>query len=574
MNCRECSLRFTLIRQNNRNLCFSSHQIQNCLETNFKHLENEKLNLKCLKCTEFFKKKTLTVSNRLCFPLRALPNCKRLDPVTSKCALCDDLFFLDESSAACLRRRNLLLANCRQFNRRQDECAKCAQHFSLQNGECVPSVYESIPNCLVQLKAAKQCLICDSGYFVFGLSECRKVTQEVSDCSHYDSGQKCDFCNKGYHLREQQCEEIRGGAVEGVSARTLRLLNSGQPVRLETPRDPKESSKKTTSQNKSTQIRNGLVSTENDLKLDRKSKEEEKKSISTESKETPQANAHLINSFQSRRLMQNSDKNGNIVENQNIDIANREFIKDKQASLTQEQPNKSILDSIENRTEQSGSDSTGKGKKSRSDAVISSNQMDENIKSLQKNLKSMINEKTPEEVSQIEKQLEAMQPNDLFGRTPSSQRETLGDRNGANWQGRSHFEEAHTLDSRSGLISQKKITEKPNYIFDHAQVVYPKLRQRFSSSVSQKPSICGLCQPMYGFSLKSAKCTHFGEKGCLVPNRNSSTSAISLKNPCLVCAPGYFQMDDGICFKNPPNFQFLFRFFKLIFLVSFLLFHN
>ena len=224
LNCLECQESFTLLTQQNRDLCFYSHKIQNCEKTGFVQLEKNQLDLSCLKCNDLFRKRKISISNQLCFPLRAIPNCKTLDPNRSLCEECDDLYFLNQEFT-CVKRKNLTFANCRKFSINSDSCGECEDGFELLSSgdQCSPVEFQTIENCQIQMKGKLECLICLEGFFVNSEKKCASVDIPISNCRNYASSNACAFCDEGFSVRQGICEPILGFEKldSGVSGKTI-----------------------------------------------------------------------------------------------------------------------------------------------------------------------------------------------------------------------------------------------------------------------------------------------------------------------------------------------------------------
>ena len=570
LNCKECLSSFTLLSQDSRDLCFFSHKIQNCSETGFFQSQINKLNLTCLKCNYLFRKKEITISNQLCFPLRAIPNCKTLNPINSKCQECDDLFYLNQDQV-CKKRNNLQFTNCKRFSIMNDFCGECEDGYQLNSsGNCSPISFEIINNCQIQFKGKLECLVCADGYFVSESKTCLPVNP-IFNCINYQTQNQCAFCEEGFRVVDGICEEIFNQPIidTGIKAESLRNSEIPEFIVEATTSDPTSTVETTVTVLDSPEdlVNSGLIELEDNLlptdSIVISSDPNNVNSSQTlrmlqgnfdileggknlfmdqfNSKDSSKSGNSILDGGKNLILNQlkpdNSSKSGNSLLN-----SGKQLLFDKIKPEEPPRPNNSIANVQENLFESTSDKMTDAilGKDSNSmikdlvsnqiknkisdkvgdiapDSIknLTTDQLKAQIENKKDDVLKNLKDKTPNQLNLLKDKLKDLNPDD-----PQILKEVIKEEN-----------------TQQNLVIpvEKPVPEpiKPVVIQSVDQInsiiasdgkivqsvfVVPSFQNENSSSKSKEPMICGLCKPMYQYSTISNKCTKIIEDGCMIIN--------------------------------------------------------
>ena len=213
MNCKECSEDFVLLTKGNRKMCFYEYKVENCAKTLSRQSPDGSIfDINCLKCESNFRRNQLVFSRPVCYPLRFMKNCKKINLQTNMCDICDDLYFLN-SSNICTRRINLSIKFCQKLDPGADNCQQCMEGYDLSSNRATCSIKKSssIPGCKIQNSVEKGCLVCENDFFLRASdSSCQKVSQNINNCAKYLTKSICMMCKIGYLLKQsaigQTCE--------------------------------------------------------------------------------------------------------------------------------------------------------------------------------------------------------------------------------------------------------------------------------------------------------------------------------------------------------------------------------
>ena len=89
--------------------------------------------------------------------------------------------------------------------RSKTECEVCVDGFGfVEEGELRKCVEMSVDNCskFKQIDPY-ECVVCDEGFYLQD-GNCQKVIKKITDCHSYLSQNKCQECEEGFILTEQQ----------------------------------------------------------------------------------------------------------------------------------------------------------------------------------------------------------------------------------------------------------------------------------------------------------------------------------------------------------------------------------
>ena len=242
-NCVKCQKGYITAETQTGVSCFRNYQIDNCDANNSKFMIDLKnasvsnFQLDCSKCDSNYFKKPSRNAVSMCFRMALIEHCRETDPVTSKCAKCEDLFFLQDQpnqSRTCVRRKSLNIQHCLKFDIKTDGCGQCEESFTLtdDNKSCQKKVTQTVKGCLLAKGLGFKCVLCDSQHFLNPEDgKCQEIETKVDNCLEYISKSECQTCSNGYYLKsisdlERECAKDKDDFKwnEGNVAETVELI--------------------------------------------------------------------------------------------------------------------------------------------------------------------------------------------------------------------------------------------------------------------------------------------------------------------------------------------------------------
>ena len=163
--------------------------------------------LDCSKCASNYFKKPSSNAVNMCFRMALIEHCRETDPITSKCAKCEDLFFLQDEpnqSRTCVRRKSLNIQHCLKFDIKTDGCGQCEDAFTLSEDKtsCQKKVIQTVKGCVLAKGLGFKCVICDSQHFLNAENgKCQEIETKADHCVEYISKSECQTCANGYYLK-------------------------------------------------------------------------------------------------------------------------------------------------------------------------------------------------------------------------------------------------------------------------------------------------------------------------------------------------------------------------------------
>ena len=154
----------------------------------------------CQKCEVDYK----LIQSNICSKIEKIPNCKYHSQIDSynKCIECQSNFFLDNNK--CEIRDNSII-NCKEFNKKKDDCEKCETNFflSLNNLLCL----KDIENCKEYNVIEENNYYCKKCRNKFYLENNSCLSGNIENCENYLNDKKCEKCENGFYLKNELCEK-------------------------------------------------------------------------------------------------------------------------------------------------------------------------------------------------------------------------------------------------------------------------------------------------------------------------------------------------------------------------------
>ena len=164
----------------------------------------------CALCQDNFYLKTSTE----CAVVTNIANCKFYSHDKDNCDQCEDDYYLNGDSSACILRVNKNINNCTQTYSDTDECHLCETNYRLafEGTKCLPDI--SNCNSIEEVNGTIQKIICHSCDWLYYLknNECYPLT--VTNCNIFAgiNENKCHICDEGHTL------EANGSCTKNTKA--------------------------------------------------------------------------------------------------------------------------------------------------------------------------------------------------------------------------------------------------------------------------------------------------------------------------------------------------------------------
>jgi hypothetical protein len=209
-SCELCTTGFVVVLISaSKGICVEEPKL-NCLE----FAESEELGsdfgtFKCKRCKEGFNYVTDTdllgsATLSICVSAPKVDNCVEYDNdnglfgLSQGCKLCEPEWFA--RGGKCVKRNNLLIANCEKLSVDSDSCAKCSSGYLMDELSSCQPFPSGVSGC-IEYRSSIACSLCDTGMFLTQ-NRCQKVPADevVSLCKYYDSNKNCLLCKEGHLL--------------------------------------------------------------------------------------------------------------------------------------------------------------------------------------------------------------------------------------------------------------------------------------------------------------------------------------------------------------------------------------
>jgi hypothetical protein len=168
--------------------------INNCLN-------KDPFSEKCFECSNGFQLKS-----DLLDCIQIPKNCEKIDEVSSRCIKCKPHFYLDTSFFCFFPSKTI--EKCLIY-KDPITCNACEDDHDLRNGECVPStLYSSVNGNCDQISyrdGVYSCEQCSNGFLKIQTSHFCNKTEMIPNCKYYSSNDKCEECEAGFFLSNDEC---------------------------------------------------------------------------------------------------------------------------------------------------------------------------------------------------------------------------------------------------------------------------------------------------------------------------------------------------------------------------------